>query len=217
MNSHNSATPSPTKHQQKTKPASQVRYNGEIAARLCARIATTPQSLAAICEDPDMPGIATVFRWLRDHPEFREMYVIAKQEQVEILMDECFQIVDDTAKDTIVTDDGRTILNPVNVQRARLQVNFRMWIASKLHPRKYGNIAASKPSEAPASPVTPDGDPIVTKEVLLYLQASRRKQVERMRRERESNPSLAQSHEKSAHEQQEADRYLTHPSEPPRA
>jgi hypothetical protein len=190
----------------KNKPASEVRYDADSAALVCERIATTPQSLVEICEAPDMPGIATVFRWLRDHPEFREMYVIAKQEQVEILMDECFQIVDDTSKDAIVTDDGRTILNPVNVQRARLQVNFRMWIASKLHPRKYGNIAASRPPEPPASPVTPDGDPIVTKEVLLYLQASRRKAVERRLREKEANPSLAQSHEKSAHEQQEADR-----------
>src|SRR6187401_1965628 len=137
MSTESQATPSPKQHQPKTKPASQVRYNGDIAARLCARIATTPKSLADICEAPDMPGIATVFRWLRDHPDFREMYVIAKQEQVEILMDECFEIVDDTSDDLIVTDDGRTILNPVAVQRAKLRVNYRKWIASKLLPRKY--------------------------------------------------------------------------------
>ena len=125
MTTDHQATQSPTHHQPKTKPASKVRYNGEIAARLCARIATTPQSLAAICEDPDMPGIATVFRWLRDHPDFREMYVIAKQEQVEILMDECFEIVDDTSNDLIVTKDGRKIPNPVAVQRAKLRVNYR--------------------------------------------------------------------------------------------
>ena len=123
----------------KNKPASQVRYNADIAARLCERIATTPQSMLQICEAPDMPGIATFFRWLREYPEFREMYVIAKQEQVEILIEECFDIIDDSSHDTIVTDDGRTILNPVAVQRAKLQVKFRQWIASKLLPRKYGN------------------------------------------------------------------------------
>ena len=145
------------------------------------------------------------------------MYVIAKQEQVEILMDECFQIVDDASKDTIVTDDGRTIPNPVNIQRARLQVNFRMWIASKLHPRKYGNIAASKPPEPPGPVVTPDGDPIVTKEVLLYLQASRRKHVERMLPIWKAESAAAESHEKSVHEQQEANGDFTRPSEPPRS
>jgi hypothetical protein len=118
-----------------------------VAARVCERIATTPQSLADICESSDMPGIATVFRWLHRHPEFREMYVIAKQEQVEILMDECIQIVDNASKDVIVTKDGRTILNPVAVQRAKLQVSFRQWTASKLHPRKYGVIPHLYPEE----------------------------------------------------------------------
>ena len=32
----------------KNKPASQVRYNADIAARLCERIATTPQSMLQI-------------------------------------------------------------------------------------------------------------------------------------------------------------------------
>ena len=94
-----------------------------------------------------MPGIATFFRWLRDYPEFREMYVIAKQEQVEILIEECFDIIDDASNDTIVTKDGRTILNPVAVQRAKLQVSFRQWTASKLHPRKYGVIPHLYPEE----------------------------------------------------------------------
>ena len=213
MTTNNSATPSPTKHQQKTKPASQVRYNGEIAARLCARIATTPQSLAAICEDPDMPGIATVFRWLRDHPDFREMYVIAKQEQVEILMDECFQIVDDTSNDLIVTADGRKIPNPVAVQRAKLRVNFRKWIASKLLPRKYGNNAQLDAAVPPPPPPPEGGGYILTKERLLHMQALRQRDIENMRREREANSNATPPSAK----EQEADRYFIHPSEPPRA
>ena len=163
----------------KNKPASKVRYNADIAARLCARIATTPQPLAAICEAPDMPGIATVFRWLRDHPDFREMYVIAKQEQVEILMDECFQIVDDTSNDLIVTADGRKIPNPVAVQRAKLRVNYRKWIASKLLPRKYGNNAQLEAATPPPPPPPPNGGlPVLTKEMLLHLQERRRRALE---------------------------------------
>ena len=179
MSTETQATQSPTHHQPKTKPASKVRYNADIAARLCARIATTPQSLAAICEDPDMPGIATVFRWLRDHPDFREMYVIAKQEQVEILMDECFQIVDDTSNDLIVTADGRKIPNPVAVQRAKLRVNYRKWIASKLLPRKYGNNAQLEAATPPPPPPPPNaGLPVLTKEMLLHLQERRRRALE---------------------------------------
>ena len=183
----NEAIPSPKQHQQKTKPASKVRYNADIAARLCARIATTPQSLAAICEDPDMPGIATVFRWLRDHPDFREMYVIAKQEQVEILMDECFEIVDDTSNDLIVTADGRKIPNPVAVQRAKLRVNYRKWIASKLLPRKYGNNAQLEAAAPPPPPPPEGGGYILTKERLLHMQALRQRDIDNMMREKEAN------------------------------
>ena len=39
----------------KSKPASDVRYNGEIAILVCKRIASHPVSNATICEDPDMP------------------------------------------------------------------------------------------------------------------------------------------------------------------
>ena len=66
------ATPSPKKNEPKSKPASQVRYNDKIAARVCEQIASRPVSLCEICRDPDMPALCTVFRWLREHPEFRE-------------------------------------------------------------------------------------------------------------------------------------------------
>ena len=196
----------------KNKPASQVRYNRKIAALICERIATTPQSMLQICEAPDMPGIATFFRWLRDHPDFREMYVIAKQEQVEILIEECFDIIDDSSHDTIVTKDGRTILNPVAVQRAKLQVNFRKWIASKLLPRKYGNQAQLDAAAPPPPPPPEGGGYILTKERLLHMQALRQRDIDNMRRETEAK---SKAHPPSAKEQEE-DRYYIHPSEPPR-
>ena len=178
MNSHTQATPSPKQHHQKTKPASQVRYNRKIAALICERIATTPQSMLQICEAPDMPGIATVFRWLRDHPDFREMYVIAKQEQVELLMEQCLDLVRDESRDYL-EKDGRTILNPIAVKRHKLQVDYYKWIASKLLPRKYGNNAQLEAAAPPPPPPLPNGGlPVLTKEMLLHLQERRRRALE---------------------------------------
>jgi len=72
----------------KGKPRTGVtRYDPEFAVLVCERIATTPQSLVKICEAPDMPGIATTFRWLREHPDFQEIYTIAKETQAEVLFD----------------------------------------------------------------------------------------------------------------------------------
>ena len=84
-----------------------------------------------------------------------------------------------TSKDLIVTDDGRTILNPVAVQRAKLRVNYRTWIASKLLPRKYGNNAQLEAAVPPPPPPPPNGGlPVLTKEMLLHLQERRRRALE---------------------------------------
>jgi hypothetical protein len=39
-----------------------TRYNPDLALLICERIATTPQSLAKICQAGDMPSIARHFR-----------------------------------------------------------------------------------------------------------------------------------------------------------
>ena len=142
----------------KDKPAHEVRYSDELAIKVCERIATTPISMALICRQPDMPSYTAFFRWLRDHEDFREMYVIAKQEQVELLIEQCIDIVDDDSNDIITTDDGRKIINTAAVRRAKMKVDFRKWLASKLLPRKYGNhrtAAAATPKPKPEPPPKP--------------------------------------------------------------
>ena len=153
----------------KDKPAHEVRYSDELAIKVCERIATTPISMALICRQPDMPSYTAFFRWLRDHEEFREMYVIAKQEQVELLMEQCLDIVDDDSNDIITTDDGRKIINTAALRRAKMKVDFRKWLASKLLPRKYGNHRAAaapkpKPEPPPGHEVTEGGVKMVITE-----------------------------------------------------
>ncbi len=126
------------------------RYNGEIAVRICERIATSPVAMIHICEDPDMPSTSTLFRWLKDHPEFRDMYVLAKEMQVELLLEQCLEIVDDDYRDLIETKDGRTLINTAVLRRHKMQIDFRKWLASKLLPRKYGNHRAAAAPKPPS-------------------------------------------------------------------
>src|SRR5687767_13698981 len=126
MNSTNpSAVPPKQNPPGKTRPPGDVRYNPELAALVCERIATTPKPMTTLCEAADMPAVATLFRWLRDHPDFREMYVIAKQTQAELLIDEALQIGDDSSNDLIVDDKGRTIVNRAALQRSKMRVAYR--------------------------------------------------------------------------------------------
>lgn len=109
-------------------------YDDQIAERICAELAAG-NSLRAICSSPGMPGRETVFRWLREHEAFRDQYARAKAESVHAIAEEILEIADNTAGD--YDEEGR--FRPENVQRARLRIDARKWILSKLAPRQYGN------------------------------------------------------------------------------
>src|SRR5687767_12334038 len=81
-----------------TEPARTGRpssYTEELSDYICARIATSKDSLATICEKPGMPDAMTVFRWLRTNDAFRAQYNLAKEQQGELLVEEILSIADD--------------------------------------------------------------------------------------------------------------------------
>jgi len=111
-------------------------YTPEIADKICSQI-SDGKSLRTICKAASMPSVVTIFSWLRKHPEFVKQYETAKQEQSDMLVEEMLDISDDSASDYISTEHGEKI-NTEHVQRSRLRVDTRKWIASKLKPKKYG-------------------------------------------------------------------------------
>jgi len=118
-------------------------YTPETADRICARLAQG-QSLRAICRDDDMPSVVTVFAWMRKYPEFLKRYTQAKEESADALSDEMIEIADDARNDWMdkVNADGEVYGQQVNsehVQRSRLRIETRKWLASKLKPKKYGD------------------------------------------------------------------------------
>jgi hypothetical protein len=104
-------------------------FSLDLAAEICARLAEG-QPLVKICRDDAMPGTSTVYRWLADKPEFRELYARAREDQADTLADEIIDIADQK--------DGEAD-TPDSVNRARLRVDARKWIASKLKPKRYGD------------------------------------------------------------------------------
>lgn len=112
-------------------------FSPELAATICERLALG-ESLRAVCRDDGMPHQATVFRWLDLHEAFRDQYARARVKQAEYYADEIVEIADDTARDTIVTDNGEQP-NSEWIARSRLRVDARKWLMSKLAPKKYGD------------------------------------------------------------------------------
>lgn len=118
-------------------------YCEETALLVCERL-VEGQSLRKICRDEEMPGIATVFRWLDAHAKFREQYARAREAQADTLADEITDIADDASSDYYdrpVGTEGETdrVVDAEHINRSRLRVDARKWIASKLKPRKYGD------------------------------------------------------------------------------
>ncbi len=81
------------------------------------------ESLSKICKDKHMPKRNTIYRWRSDHPEFGDAYLLAQEQHSDALIDEAGEIVD----------------SEPDPQRARVRVDYRKWLASRLNRDKYGD------------------------------------------------------------------------------
>lgn len=130
-------------------------FNDDIAAEICGRLADG-QSLRTICRDEHMPDASTVFRWLKSNDDFRQQYAHARELQAEAFAEDILEIADDGANDWMerTGKDGESVgwmLNGEHVQRSRLRIDARKWLASKLAPKKYGDkVEVGGPGEGGA-------------------------------------------------------------------
>jgi hypothetical protein len=131
-------------------------YTDEIALLICERLADG-ESLKSICEDEDMPARSTVFKWLADNSRFSDMYARAREEQADAVFDEILSIADDGRNDWMERrgeDDTGWVTNGENLQRSKLRIDARKWMAGKLRPKKYGE-------KLDLTHANPDGSSIV--------------------------------------------------------
>ena len=119
-------------------------YTEAIGDEICERMCNG-ESLRAICDPDTMPNRSTVFRWLAHdgHESFRDQYTRAREEQADAIFDECLQIADDATNDYMDSQDseGATTakLNGEHIQRSKLRIDTRKWMAGKMRPKKYGD------------------------------------------------------------------------------
>lgn len=117
------------------------KYSEKVADRILEQIADGI-SLRSICAQEDMPNRATVFRWLAANNEFRDQYTRAREAQADTLFDEILDIADNAANDWMERDgedDRGWTINGDHIQRSKLRIEARKWMAGKLRPKKYGD------------------------------------------------------------------------------
>jgi len=125
---------------EKIKTGRPTDYNDELADEIVDAIATSNKGLITLCkENKHWPCRQVILRWRWKHEEFRYKYEEAKKQQVELLVDECIDIADNIYKDDIISEAGNVVCNAEYINRSRLRIDTRKWLASKLAPRIYGD------------------------------------------------------------------------------
>lgn len=110
----------------KAKTGRPSDYLPEVAADICSLLADG-ESLRKVCDRPDMPNKATVFRWLAQHEEFRDQYAKATETRADAIFEEMFDIADEVAEEAAA------------VGKARLRIDTRKWALARMNPKKYGD------------------------------------------------------------------------------
>lgn len=84
--------------------------------------------------------------WLNQDAELAAEYARAREDLIELLANETMAIADqafEEIEEQAVGKDGKPVVLkkkvPVDVQRAKLQVDTRKWLLSKLAPKKFGD------------------------------------------------------------------------------
>ena len=113
-----------------------------IVGAILGRIAEG-ESLKSICRDESLPSCGVFYRWLLEDDKLADRYARAREDQAEALADEILDIADDSRNDFVERENERgevsTAVDTEHIQRSKLRVDSRKWLASKLLPKKYGD------------------------------------------------------------------------------
>ncbi len=112
-------------------------FDQSIADRICFAI-SSGETIRTICKELEISS-KTVYSWIVSSEDFGKQYARAKEHQAEVLADEILSIADEVEFDS---ESGNAA-----VQAARLRVDSRKWLLSKLLPKKYGDRIENRLSD----------------------------------------------------------------------
>lgn len=111
------------------------KFTQTLADNICERIANG-ESLRNICRDAAMPNQDTVHSWLNKDKEFSEQYTRARARQEDSYFEDLIEIADCVVPDA------------AEVAKARVQIDARKWVLSRMNPKKYGDKVQTELSGA---------------------------------------------------------------------
>lgn len=114
-------------------------WTPELEDAICNRL-IQGDSIRTICADDSMPGMTSIFKHLSESNDFAKQYAHAREQQAENYANQIIDIADETPTCEVPDPDGGTStrIDAAGIQRNKLRVDARKWIACKLLPKVYG-------------------------------------------------------------------------------
>lgn len=101
--------------------------NGQSLRSACKEISLSRKTFYTFIDGEEMENVHR-----------RNQYARACEERADAIVDEMLEIADEKNADCYLDDEGNTVIDGNAIQRSRLMVDTRKWLASKLKPKKYG-------------------------------------------------------------------------------
>lgn len=143
-------------------------YSTDIAEEITRRLFTAegddlPPCLNEILEDPKLPSLTTVHRWLTepDKQEFRELYARARELRMDRIVRRIF-FLSREAKTAAYGKPG-TGEAGARVQAYKLEIDALKWILSKEYAKQYGDLL--KLGDPEGKPLPPARREITAEEI----------------------------------------------------
>lgn len=129
-------------------------YTEALAGEIVERI-SNGEPLKAICRDPHMPSWSVVYTWIRARPEFAEQMEAAREIGADAIAEEALQIADNTqiGEEVEESETGKKVKRGDMLGHRKLQVETRLKLLAKWHPKKYGDRSAMELTGAGGGPV----------------------------------------------------------------
>lgn len=97
------------------------------------------RALRTVLKDEGMPDSKTLYDWIDKDERMLQQYARATELRAEKMAEEILEIADDQEDDVYIDDEGKEFVNHNVINRARLRVDSRKWLMSKMFPKKYGD------------------------------------------------------------------------------
>ena len=120
-----------------------LSFSDELATEICERI-SVGELLINICLDEHLPTMRRCNQWLRDSPEFNQLYQSAINDRLSVFEEEVLKIADDMKHDfrtVIKNGQEKRVRDPEQIARARLRIEVRFKWLKALRPQRWGEVS----------------------------------------------------------------------------